>query len=162
MRFTLFWIKAPKLPSVMERAADTQINQNQLAPWWLPPAPAVVNSTRSRTAKAAALGPVDISATTGAGAPSYTSGVQIWNGADATLNPRPTIINAVALSTSRLGAVEPAPRAPWILTMSVVPVAPNINATPYKKNAVANDPSRKYLSEDSVLEAVRRRYPARM
>ena len=44
--------------------------------------------------------------------------------------------------------------------MFVVPVAPNIMATPYRKNAVANEPSRKYLSDDSALSAARRRNPA--
>src|SRR5215470_14585751 len=46
--------------------------------------------------------------------------------------------------------------------MFVDPVAPNISATPYRKNAVANDPSRKYFSDDSLLVAERRRNPARM
>ena len=32
--------------------------------------------------------------------------------------------------------------------MLVDPVAPNISATPYRKNAVANEPSRKYFSDD--------------
>ncbi len=73
----------------MESAAETQISQNQ-------PGALVSMSTRSRTAKAAALGPVDIKPTTGAGAPSYTSGVQIWKGAAATLKPRPMNIKAAA------------------------------------------------------------------
>ncbi len=47
----------------MERAAETQISQNQ-------PGALVSINTRSSTAKAAALGPVDIKPTTGAGAPS--------------------------------------------------------------------------------------------
>ena len=63
MRFTLFCISAPKLPSVMESAAQIQISGSQSDD-------VVANSTRSNTANAAALGPVDISATIGAGAPS--------------------------------------------------------------------------------------------
>ena len=46
----------------------------------------------------------------------------------------------------------------WLITrMLVEPVAPNIKATPYKKNAVANEPSRKYFRDDSLLIAARRR-----
>src|SRR5262245_19745076 len=89
MRLTLFCMSAPKFPRVMESAAEIQISQNHSVGF-------VAKSTRSRTANAAAFGPVDIKATIGAGAPSYTSGVQMWKGADATLKPRPTIMNAVA------------------------------------------------------------------
>jgi hypothetical protein len=46
--------------------------------------------------------------------------------------------------------------------MLVEPVAPNISATPYKKNAVANEPNKKYLIEASLLMAARLRKPARM
>src|SRR6185437_5400178 len=152
MRFTLFCISAPKLPKVMESAAQIQMSGNQ-------PEEVVANRTRSKTAKAAALGPVDISATIGAGAPSYTSGVQIWKGAAATLNPRPTIMSAVAAIAN---SPELLPSAGPIFKMLVEPVAPNMRAMPYRKNAVANDPSRKYLMADSALPALRRRYPARI
>jgi hypothetical protein len=47
-----------------------------------------------------------------------------------------------------------------MVSMLVEPVAPNIIATPYGKNAVANDPSKKYFSDDSLLAASRRRNPA--
>src|SRR4030081_1754624 len=146
MRFTLFCMSAPKLPSVIESAAQIQISGNQSDD-------VVENNTRSKTANAAALGPVDINATIGAGAPSYTSGVQIWKGAAATLKPSPTIISAVAAMASSPGLL---PRAGPILRMLVDPVAPNIKATPYKKNAVAKEPSRKYLMADSALPALRR------
>src|SRR5215467_13751752 len=95
MRLTLFWMSAPKLPSVMESAAEIQMSQNHSV--WV-----VANSTRSSTANAAAFGPVDINATTGAGAPSYTSGVHTWKGAEATLKPSPTIISAVAMKARML------------------------------------------------------------
>src|SRR5271169_6400362 len=85
-RFTLCCTSAHTFPIVIESTAETQTIQNQ------PGAP-VANSARSNTANAAALGPVDMNPLTGAGAPSYTSGVHTWNGADATLNPRPTNIN---------------------------------------------------------------------
>src|SRR5262249_31830369 len=126
IRLTLFWMRAPKLPRVMESTAEIQMSQNHCM--WV-----VANNTRSSTAKAAALGPVDISATTGAGAPSYTSGVQTWNGAEATLKPRPTIISAVAMKARIL--TLPLDVSWWasfsgISSRLVVPVAPNIRATP--------------------------------
>src|SRR5436189_3496094 len=92
MRLTLFWSRAPTLPSVMDNTAETQISHSQ-ALLVVSMAP---NRMRSSTAKAAAFGPVDIKPTMGAGEPSYTSGVQMWNGAEATLNPMPTNINAIA------------------------------------------------------------------
>src|SRR5580658_1840783 len=135
----------------MESAADTQITQKMACTL-------ITNTTRNRTAKAAALGAVDIKPTIGAGAPSYTSGVQIRNGAAATLNPRPTNINATATNASN--GIGPAPNVPLIWSIFVEPVAPNINATPYRKNAVANEPSRKYFNEDSALDAACRQNPA--
>src|SRR5262249_16219363 len=112
---------------------------------------------RSSTANTAAFGAVDIRPTIGAGAPSYTSGVHTWNGAEATLKPSPTNISAIA-TYARMGAPE---RRVWRITRILVePVAPNMRATPYRKNAVANEPSRKYLIEDSALAASRSRNPA--
>src|SRR5579859_1008765 len=141
------------LPNVIESAAATQRNQNR-------PGALMANTTRSKTAKAAALGAVDMNPTTGAGAPSYTSGVHTWNGAAATLKPRPTNISAIAANTS----ISTGPDCSlWaMMSMLVDPVAPNIKATPYRKNAVANEPSRKYFSDASLLAASLRRNPARM
>ena len=90
--------RAATLPSVMESAADTQISQKR-------PGALAWKKIRSNTANTAAFGPVDIRPTMGAGAPSYTSGVQTWKGADATLKPRPTNINAVATYASK-GTLE--------------------------------------------------------
>ena len=133
------------LPKVIESAAATQITQN-----W--PGTLITKTMRNKTANAAALGAVDIKPTIGAGAPSYTSGVQTWNGAAATLNPRPTNINATATNASK--GIGAACSDLLIRSMLVDPVAPNINATPYRKNAVANDPSRKYFSDASALLAL--------
>src|ERR1700682_4483115 len=69
-RLTFCCTSAPTFPSVIDRAAATQISQSR-------PGALASNMTRSRTANAAALGAVDMKPTTGAGAPSYTSGVQI-------------------------------------------------------------------------------------
>src|SRR3954471_11270638 len=50
--------------------------------------------TRRKEAKPAAFGPAAMKAVTGVGAPSYTSGVQMWKGAVAILKPKPTSIIA--------------------------------------------------------------------
>src|SRR5215472_16415915 len=124
-RFTLFCKSAPRLPIVIESTAEIQISQNQA----LPASTVAPKRIRSRTANAAALGPVDMRATTGAGAPSYTSGVQTWKGAEATLKPRPTIISAVAMKARILTLPLD---VSWWASFSgdsrrlVVPVAPNI------------------------------------
>src|ERR1017187_472016 len=112
---------APTLPKVMERAAAIQISQKR-------PGALMVKTTRSSTANAAAFGAVDMKPTIGAGAPSYTSGVQMWNGAAATLNPSPTNIRAMATYTSSGTSPE---SSFWLMRpMLVEPVAPNIIATP--------------------------------
>src|SRR5919197_2855681 len=105
-RFTFSCTRAEMLPSVIESAAEIQTGQNQ-------PGVAAANNMRSSTAKAAALGAVDISPTIGAGAPSYTSGVHTWKGAEATLKPMPTNISATAVNTR----AECCP--PWILAAIV-------------------------------------------
>ena len=64
-------------------------------------------------------------------------------------------MSAVAVKTS--APDFPLPRVAAICGMLVDAVAPYIKATPYKKKAVAKEPRRKYLIEDSVPMAVRRR-----
>src|SRR5215472_12096851 len=88
-RLTLSCTSAAMLPMDIDSAAAAQISAMR-------PGACVWNMTRRSTAKTAAFGAVDMNATTGEGAPSYTSGVQMWNGAAATLNPMPTNINATA------------------------------------------------------------------
>jgi hypothetical protein len=50
-------------------------------------------------AKPAAFEPTDKNAVIGIGAPWYTSGTHMWNGAAATLKPRPTRISRSAMKT---------------------------------------------------------------
>src|SRR5438874_1141579 len=104
--------------------------------------------TRNKTANPAAFGPTDMNPVTGVGAPSYTSGVQMWNGATATLKQSAIIISAADNST-RLSGVFELRSACAMPVGFVLPVAPKIRATPYRKNAEENDPSRKYFSADS-------------
>src|ERR1700712_4320942 len=51
--------------------------------------------TRSSSDIAATLGAVAKNTVTGVGAPSYTSGVHIWNGTAETLNASPTSTNTM-------------------------------------------------------------------
>src|ERR1700677_48963 len=104
-RFTLFCTSAPTLPKVMESAAAIKITQNSAGML-------MTKTIRSKTAKAAAFGPVDIRPTMGAGAPSYTSGVQTWKGAAETLKQRPMRIRVSAVK-ARAG-VEVDSR-PWAM-----------------------------------------------
>jgi hypothetical protein len=62
-----------------------------------------------------------MSVVTAVGAPSYTSGVQTWNGIIATLNPNPTSRSAMPQI-----AIGPAfPRSASAISVSrVAPVAP--------------------------------------
>src|SRR6266702_112373 len=156
MRLTSFCLSAPRLPIVIESAASTHISIPQRCSITGKPEKVIL----SKTANAAALGAVDIRPTTGAGAPWYTSGVHTWNGAAETLKPSPTIIIASARKAMRGVALPPSPAA--IAAMLVDPVAPNASATPYRKNAVANEPSRKYLMDDSEPDACPLRNPAMM
>src|SRR5689334_17069886 len=68
MRFTLFCTSAPMLPKVIESAAEIHTSQNHGgSAEWKTFAETAANKMRSRTAKAAALGPVDMRPTMGAG-----------------------------------------------------------------------------------------------
>src|ERR1035441_9816050 len=96
MRFTFCWRRAARLPTVIESTATTQSSgthtERRMGN--------ISYVTRNRSAKAAALGAVDRSATTGEGAPSKTSGVHTWKGAAETLKRMPTNISANEARTS--------------------------------------------------------------
>src|SRR5690348_5105002 len=59
-------------------------------------------NTRANAANAAALTPVDMKPVTIAGAPSYASGVHMWNGTAEILNAKPTSSRPSAIRTSGL------------------------------------------------------------
>src|ERR1700739_230436 len=128
---------ADKFPRNMLSAAATHSAQNHSGA-----AASMLAMMRHARAKAASFGPVESSAVTGAGAPSYTSGVQSWKGAAATLKARPIKMNPSPIFR-RVGADEFASGV--ILSRCVDPVAPKESAMPYRKKAVANDPRRKYF-----------------
>src|SRR5581483_126104 len=144
---------AAKFPTTMVASAQTHIAGAQRdAIGSRPP-----RKIRSSTANAAAFGPTVRNAATGAGAPWYTSGAQLWKGAAEILNASPTKMSAAAtpISVSGGGAAEASIRR--ISVRLVDPVAPYIQAIPYRRNAVANEPSRKYFRADSLLRASSRR-----
>src|SRR5437660_5703543 len=126
-------------------ASDTKTitHCHSAARWGRPPA-----KTRTIIAKAAALVPTDMNAVTGIGAPWYTSGVHIWNGAAETLKAKPTPISTMPRIKSGLLDAE-LPRTVAILGISVVPDAPYTSAIPYRTNALANPPTRRYFAPAS-------------
>ena len=92
----LRWGMAPRLPTSIVSTADTSSSWVQTG-WsggtsW--------NRMRIRAAKPAALGPTDMKAVTGVGAPSYTSGVHTWNGAAATLKLKPATTRPMPSASS--------------------------------------------------------------
>src|SRR3989441_11434204 len=86
-------------------------------------------TTRRIAAKAAALGPTDMNAVAGVGAPSYASGVHWWNGTIAALNPRPTVMSARATIVGPF-AMPCEVRTPAIVTKSVAWAMPYSHAKP--------------------------------
>src|SRR5258708_2830267 len=88
------------------------------ARWGSPP-----EKTRTIIAKAAAFVPTDMQAVTGIGAPWYTSGGHMLNGAAETLNAKPTPISTIPKRISGL-ADDEASRRLAISGITVVPAPP--------------------------------------
>src|SRR5450830_1435465 len=88
------------------------------ARWGRPP-----EKTRTIIAKAAALVPTDMNAVTGSGAPWYTSGVHMWNGAAETLKAKPTPISTIPSRISGLLDDDEARRVA-MSGITVVPAPP--------------------------------------
>ena len=87
------------------------------------------SKTRIRAKNAATFVAAPMNATTGVGAPSYTSGVHIWNGAAETLNAKPTTSNAIARSAR---ACEPVcPASAWTMPGAATPTIFVDVAAPY-------------------------------
>src|SRR5690242_11765641 len=110
---------AAKLPTIIVARAQPHTNGIQLSAM----GPSATWKTRSRMANAAALGPTERNAATGAGAPWYTSGAQTWNGAAEILKAKPTNISAAAAPTSAKGSL-PVSSTRRISLRLVDPVAP--------------------------------------
>src|SRR5882757_7555461 len=105
--------------------------------------------SRMASANAASFEAVPMNSVTHVGEPSYTSGIHMWNGTAPSLNPIPTIRNAMPnikpmLSESPLCTVVA------ITASSRLPVTPYTMDMPYSKVPDAMDPSTKYLIADSA------------
>src|SRR5215210_1565996 len=100
IRLMLLCAIASRLPTVMVSNASAQ-NTAVHTPGISPKA---TSNTRSRTAKPAAFDATDRYAVTVVGAPSYTSGVHIWNGTAEILKPKPATTIATAIMTAGVGA----------------------------------------------------------
>src|SRR5436190_19970107 len=112
-------VSAAKLPTIMvKRAQIHTIDSHRLAI-----GSNAVMYTRMNRANAAAFGPADMKAATGAGAPWYTSGAHTWKGAAEILNAKPTNINAADTPTSDMEPACPAVRTRRISTRFVEPVS---------------------------------------
>ena len=81
----LVWLTAAKAPSAM----DAIERKTMICCHWPMSSANGLMSTRVKSAIAATLGAAAKNAVTGVGAPSYTSGVHMWNGTAAILNARP-------------------------------------------------------------------------
>ena len=90
MRLMLVWAMATTFPTVMVATARTHRTMFHWTVKW----GKTSNMTRAKAAKAAALTPTAMKAVTLVGAPSYTSGVHMWKGTEATLKPKPTMMRA--------------------------------------------------------------------
>ena len=107
---------AANAPSTIE-AIETKI---RICCHWIVMVGNAVVTTRTNSAMAAIFGAAAKKAVTGVGAPSYTSGVHMWNGTADTLKQRPTIRNTSP-------KVRPRPPSTAALAMpgnETVPVKP--------------------------------------
>src|SRR4029078_3684656 len=116
-------------------------------------------NTRTNVANAAAFTPVDMNPVTAGGAPSYASGVHMWNGTAATLNGSPTTKMPSASNCTGVADTACAATRLWTRSRRVLPARPYVNAIPYRKKALENAPRRKYLSAASVDVSDVRRIP---
>src|ERR1700730_13561946 len=97
-RLMFLCARATRFPTIMVSAASHHTA-------WCHVVRSVGNASShnlKNAANAAALTAAAIYAVIGVGAPSYTSGAHIWNGAAATLNPKPTRSRATPTSSKAL------------------------------------------------------------
>src|SRR5215831_18630089 len=125
MRLTFVCQSAAKLPTHMEASATAHTRGSQR----LAIGSNAVMKIRRKTANAAAFGPAERKAETGVGAPWYTSGAHIWNGAADTLNASPTNISAAATARNT-GSELPCRIDSRTTVRFTLPVAPYTSATP--------------------------------
>src|SRR5216110_3483251 len=126
MRRTLRCTTPASTPRIIDAAASTHSTGAHSA--WRPPNADM--NTRTNAANAAAFTPVDMNAVTAGGAPSYASGVHMWNGTADTLNANPTRISPTARNCIGVGEVAWDAMRPPMRSSRVLPVSPYMNAMP--------------------------------
>src|SRR5512137_1668594 len=115
IRFRFICATPTTVPSTMVTAASPQNTGYQVAcSGWN-----AVAITRTKAANAAAFTPVDMKPDTMVGAPSYASGVHMWNGTADTLNPKPTSSRPSATSAST-GCPPACAATTWLTPSSLV------------------------------------------
>src|SRR6185437_1204882 len=156
IRLTLCWKTAVILPTNRVAAAinATKICQVCCA------LPKASSNSRIKPTKIDTFTIVAMKEVNTVGAPSYTSGVQKWNGAAETLK-------AIDTSRSNSPAIKTgATCGRWFQISSIkkVPVvlAPYKNAIPSNISPVENDPIRKYFNAASLLFRFRLSDPVRI
>ena len=115
-RFTSRWAIAAKLPIASEQTASTATATDQISAC----SGNAVTRIRSMSTRPAIFVAADMKAVTVVGAPWYTSGVHMWNGAAETLNASPARIIAIPVTKSGSSA----PVASRIAVNPSSPVAP--------------------------------------
>ncbi len=72
--------------------------------------PAATVNSRMKPTNAPALTPTAMKAVTGVGAPSYTSGAQLWNGTAEILKPKPVTTSTKATTSMARASTGSVPR----------------------------------------------------
>src|SRR6266567_3490283 len=98
IRLTLFCSTPSTVPAIIVSAAMTESTGTHCAC----SGSSAERNTRTNAPNAAAFTPVDMNAVTIVGAPSYASGVHMWNGTAETLKQNPTASRPTASSASVL------------------------------------------------------------
>ena len=96
MRLMLLWSTPTIVPTIIV-SAEITVSTGIQSPC---NGSSVERNTRTNAANAAAFTAVDMNAVTTVGAPSYASGVHMWNGTAETLNAKPTARSPTASSDS--------------------------------------------------------------
>jgi hypothetical protein len=160
---TVSWVAAAKLPSVIVTTANTWNNNIQSMP--TPSSGNATVNTRNISAKPAAFDADERNAVTGAGAPSYASGAQNWNGTLAVLNANPpATINTPTAAIPETPSAPPTnaagSRSPAATSERInEPVAPYSNEIPNANTAEESAPIRKYFTPPSTLPSLVFRNP---
>ena len=157
IRFILFCHRAMALPSVIVRTETIPIIYAQskvvaLFQMWsmsIISCDSPVIKNRIIRAKPAAFETTDSSAVVGIGAPSYTSGVQKWNGTAEILYAMPANISMIDVASASSLPVDSIESCWLISVRSNDPVSPNSKDIPNIITPDATEPYITYLRDAS-------------